>query len=133
VIVLIQKLFSASLDLSNNGTQETANMVDAVFGPLYTEDDFSQAARSGFWGIGKVPRVVTQTNFGRLFVFSIDDTADSQKLVGNLAACSAARIKELCIDAAISAIQDNPTVRYYVAGVDEFAVTERNPKFPVYK
>jgi hypothetical protein len=40
VVVLFQKLFSAALDLSNNGTQATNNMVDAVFGPLYTADDF---------------------------------------------------------------------------------------------
>ncbi len=81
------------MDLSNNGSQKTANMVDAVFGPLYTEDDFIQVARSGFWGIGKVPRVITQTNFGRLFVLSIDDSAESQKLVGNLAACSSFKLK----------------------------------------
>ena len=109
-------------------------MVDAVFGPLYTVEDFQQVVRTGYWGIGKVPKVITQTNFGRLFILTMDDIADNQKLVGDLTRCSSFQVKQSCIDLAITAIQDSPTVRYYVGGVDEFAITERNPKIPyVYK
>lgn len=78
--------------------------------------------------------MITQTNFGRLFVLSMDDSADNQKLASDLAACSTIKLKESCIDLAITAIQDTPTVRYYVGGIDEFAITERNRKIPyVYK
>lgn len=90
--------------------------------------------RTGYWGIGKVPRVITQTNFGRLFVLSMDDSAENQKFASDLAACSNFKVKEPCIDEAVTAIQNTPTVRYYVGGVDEFAITEKNPRIPyVYK
>lgn len=100
VVVIYQKLFSASLDLTNNGTQTEVNLIDTIFNPSYTYDEFAQTSSYGYWRTGNPPQLVTQTNFGRLLVLSVDNILKNQKIIDRLTNCfiTKGNINDTCID-----------------------------------
>jgi hypothetical protein len=82
VVVLFQKLFSASLDLSPAQHQTlSTNLVETVFSPAYTFEEFAQSCSYGYWRTGNLPQVIAQSNYGRLLILSIDDNFINQKMM----------------------------------------------------
>lgn len=120
VIVLFQKLFSASLDFSNPDGKPLPSLVETVYSPIYTFDEFMQACSYGYWKTGNLPHLVTQANYGRMLVLAADDEPNIQKLVAKLASLFAdgKRASMTQLDEVLAEVQRLPTLRYYIGGID---------------
>ena len=84
--MLFQKLFSTALDFTNPEGKPLPSLVETVYSPNYTFDEFMQACSYGYWRTGNLPQLVTQANYGRMLVLTVDDEPNIQKLVAKLAA-----------------------------------------------
>lgn len=120
VIVLFQKLFSTALDFSNPEGKPLPSLAETVYSPIYTMDEFMQACSYGYWKTGNLPHLVTQANYGRMLVLSVDDEPNIQKLVVKLTALFAdgKRASMAELDEVLAEVQKLPTLRYYIGGIN---------------
>lgn len=118
--MLFQKLFSTALDFSNPEGKPLPSLVETVYSPIYTFDEFMQACSYGYWKTGNLPRLVTQANYGRMLVLSVDDEPNIQKIVVKLTALFAdgKRISIAQLDEVLAEVHKLPTLRYYIGGID---------------
>lgn len=72
-IVLLQPLFSVSVDFPQLSQTKRMNLVQAIFTPKYKFDQFMGTAMYGYWKYNNVPQIVTQTNYGRLLIITVQE------------------------------------------------------------
>lgn len=79
-----------------------------------------QACSYGYWRTGNLPHLVTQANYGRMLVLTVDDEPNIQKMIARLVALFADGKKASMnqLDEILSDVQRLPTLRYYIGGID---------------
>jgi hypothetical protein len=76
-IVLIQPLFSVSVDFPTTSNNKKINLVEAIFSSKYKFDEFMGTAMYGYWKYNNLPQVVSQTNYGRLLIITLQENSIS--------------------------------------------------------
>jgi hypothetical protein len=70
---------------------------------------------------------ISRANYGRLLVLSLEDNIASHNQVDQLARCANfGVIDTTCMSIAMRELRQNPTLRYYFAGVDQTLPLEEN-------
>lgn len=94
-----------------------------------------QACSYGYWKTGNLPHLVTQANYGRMLVLTVDDEPNIQKLVAKLASLFAdgKRASMTQLDEVLAEVQRLPTLRYYIGGIDPANALERISSLDYYR
>jgi hypothetical protein len=80
-IILFQSLFSSAVDFA---AASPVNPSAFFLNNNFTADDLFAYVRFGYWGEGNGPAFVSQANYGRLAVLTVDETSSSLALLDRL-------------------------------------------------
>lgn len=114
-VTLFQSLFSAAVDFSSvfGGVNPTAFFLNNNF----TADDLFAYVRFGYWGLQNGPAFVSQANYGRLAVLTVNETAASLALLDRLKLLTAGpAIDSSAFESALSELFSDRSLLTFVRG-----------------